>query len=84
MCMGVLAAQSAGLWTMCMPGACRDQEGVSDSLTLELQMVVSYQVGSGNQQSMFLTSAISLAPFLCSMTQSVGFGLIFKKIYLIN
>lgn len=52
-------------------------------------MVVSYQVGFGNQiqvfweeQSMFLTAAISLAPFLCSMTQSVGFGLIFKKIYL--
>lgn len=37
------------LCTMFMPGACRGQETVHDALKLELKMVVTHLVGTGNE-----------------------------------
>jgi hypothetical protein len=34
---------------MFMPGACRGQETVHDALKLELKMVVTHLVGTGNE-----------------------------------
>jgi hypothetical protein len=36
------------LWILWMPGAQVDQKRMSDSLELELQMIVSHAVGCGN------------------------------------
>lgn len=38
--------------TMYIPGACRGQKKVPDSLELELQTVVRYRVGSRNMDSL--------------------------------
>lgn len=35
--------------TACVPGAHGSQRGVSDALELELQMIMWYHVGDGNQ-----------------------------------
>ena len=47
--------------TMCVPVAQRDQKKAPEPLELELQMVVSYHVGAGNQaQSSARTIALNL------------------------
>lgn len=45
MCMSVF---STYVCTVCMPGACRDQKGVSDPLELELWVFVNHRVGAWN------------------------------------
>jgi hypothetical protein len=45
MCMGILLARIS---VYHVPGAHRDQKRTSDPVELELQMVVSCQVGAGN------------------------------------
>ena len=47
MCMGVLPACMT-MYCVGVPGAHRGQKRASDPLELELQMVVSHQVGSRN------------------------------------
>lgn len=39
----------AYMFTACRFGACREQKRESGSLKLELEIVVSYHVGTGNQ-----------------------------------
>jgi hypothetical protein len=42
--------------TACMPDVCGAQERVLDPLKLELQMVISYPVGTGNQTQVLCKS----------------------------
>lgn len=72
MCMGVFACLH--IYTACVPGACRGQEMAFHAPRLELQMVVSCRVGSGDRtrvscrSSQCLTSKLPVQPpWLCPL-----------------
>ena len=48
-CLCVCVSVCLCLCTICIPAAQRGQKRASDSLKLELQMVVSHHMGAGNQ-----------------------------------
>jgi hypothetical protein len=47
---------------ICVPGAHRGQKLALDPLEQELQIVMSYQVGAGNQTQVLLTAEPSVHP----------------------
>ena len=58
------------MFTMCVPGASRNQKNALDALELEVQMVVSYHMCAGNgelgpleEQLVLLTAEPSFQPY---------------------
>ena len=73
MCLDILFTCMS--YTTCMLDAFREQKMASDSLVLELQIVVSHYVGGGNQTQVLLTTESEITithhwvgfPSMCSL-----------------